>query len=188
MDCTLNYTPKFIEDADDVFERLIEILPLKLYTIKVFGQEYRQPRLVCWHGPGDYAYSGLTLTPDDWAPDLEEIRDKLIDHLKTPFNSVLVNYYQDENDSVGWHSDDEWYFGEDPTIATVSLGAPRLFCMKPKNGKGKSEKFVLEDGSLFLMGAGSQQNYLHSVPKSKVPVGPRLSLTYRVWRVSASET
>ena len=182
MNCTISYTPKFVDDPTAMFERLAEELPLKLHSITVRGEKIRQPRLVCWHGPGAYAYSGLTLEPESWLPDLIEIRDKLILELKTPFNSVLVNYYPDETSSVGWHADDETYFGDDPTIATISLGAPRLFCMRKRKGGGKPEKFVLENGSMFLMGAGVQQNWLHAVPKSQVPVGPRLSLTYRIWK------
>ena len=178
---TLGYTPKFIKDPDALFETLIETLPLQLREVVVNGQIFVQPRRVSWHGPGEFTYSGLTLQPEPWTQELLAVCDQLTDHFKTKFNSVLVNHYRDENDSVGWHADDEAYFGTDPTIATISLGAPRLFCMKRKTGAGRTEKFILENGSLFLMGKNVQQEWLHSVPKSQIPVGGRLSLTYRIW-------
>lgn len=182
MDCTINYTPNFVDESDDVFDRLMEDLPLQAHEVTIFGKKHFQLRQVCWHGPGDYAYSGLALTPEPWSKDLIEIRDKLVQETKIEFNSVLVNHYADGSQSVGWHADDETYFGDDPTIATVSLGAPRLFCMKRKSSAGKTEKFILAGGSLFIMGAGVQQNWLHSVPKTKLSVGPRISLTYRLWQ------
>ena len=179
--CTIGYTPKFIKDPDTLFDALMDALPLQLREVVVNGQTFMQPRQVSWHGPGEFTYSGLTLQPDPWPQELLDVCKQLTDHYKTKFNSVLVNHYRDEKDSVGWHADDEAYFGADPTIATISLGSPRLFCMKLKTGKGRTEKFVLQHGSLFLMGKGVQQEWLHSVPKSNVPIGPRLSLTYRVW-------
>lgn len=178
--CTISYHRKFVDDPTEVFERLRAELPLQIYTVKIFGKEVVQPREVSWHGPGEYAYSGLMLQPEPWHEDLLAIREKLKEETKLDFNSVLVNHYRDENDSVGWHADDETYM-EHSTIATVSLGAPRLFCMKPKGG-GKTDRHLLENGSLFIMGAGVQDDWLHSVPKSKVSTGPRISLTYRIWK------
>jgi len=168
-----------VENPTEVFERLLIELPLKVREVVICGKSIMQPRQVSWHGPGSYAYSGLTLDPDPWAPDLVSIRQQLLEETKIDFNSVLVNHYRDENDSVGWHADDETNMAHS-LIATISLGAPRLFCMKPKGG-GKTDRHLLENGSLFLMGEGVQDNWLHSVPKSKVPVGPRISLTYRSW-------
>lgn len=178
---TLSYTPKFIQDPDAVFERLVEELPLQLREVVIQGKTFVQPRLISWHGPGRYTYSGLDLDPEPWPDDLYLIRRQLRKHTKIEFNSVLCNYYRDENDSVGWHADDERFLGQDPVIATVSLGAPRVFSMMRKTKKGKPDLHVLENGSLFIMGAGVQQQWLHSIPKSRVPCGPRLSLTYRVY-------
>jgi alkylated DNA repair dioxygenase AlkB len=179
--CTLAYTKRFVEDHIALFERLAAELPLKQHDLVICGRQVPQPRLVAWFGPGPYTYSGLTLEPQEWLDDLLLIRRQLRKLTKIEFNSVLCNYYRDENDSVDWHSDDERYFGHDPIIATISLGAPRLFCMKRKVGGGKPDKQILESGSLFIMGAGVQKHWLHAVPKSRVPVGPRLSLTYRVY-------
>jgi alkylated DNA repair dioxygenase AlkB len=34
------------------------------------------------------------------------------------FNSVLLNFYRDNQDSMGFHSDDEKELGPQPTIAS----------------------------------------------------------------------
>lgn len=40
-----------------------------------------------------------------WSPELMEIRAKVEGLTGILFNSVLLNYYRDGNDSVAWHSD-----------------------------------------------------------------------------------
>ena len=46
------------------------------------------------------------------------------------YNSVLLNLYRDQHDSVGWHSDNERELGGDPVIASLSLGATRSFRLR----------------------------------------------------------
>jgi alkylated DNA repair dioxygenase AlkB len=49
------------------------------------------------------------------------------------FNSVLLNYYRDGNDSVAWHSDKESIMGSQPVIASVSFGQVRSFDIRRKD-------------------------------------------------------
>ena len=53
-------------------------------------------------------------------------------HKKTDyrFNSVLLNLYRDGMDSNGWHSDNEPELGNDPKIASITLGEERVFSHK----------------------------------------------------------
>ena len=46
------------------------------------------------------------------------------------FNSVLVNRYENEKDSVGWHADNEPQMSHEHPIASLSLGATRRFEMR----------------------------------------------------------
>ena len=67
-------------------------------------------------------------------------------------------------------------------IAVVSFGAERDIWVKEFNTKGNipdDDKYLLENGSLFIMPAGFQQKYLHRIPKHNRPCGPRISLTFR---------
>ena len=47
--------------------------------------------------------------------------------------SCLVNLYEDENDHVPWHSDNEKEVG--PSVASISLGATRTFKMRRMDSK-----------------------------------------------------
>ena len=51
------------------------------------------------------------------------------------FNFCLVNYYATGSDSISFHSDDEYFLGPDPAIASFTLGAQRDFIMKHKPPK-----------------------------------------------------
>ena len=53
---------------------------------------------------------------------LDAMRKRLTAQLQIPFNALLVNLYRDGQDCMGWHSDDEKELGQQPTIASISLG------------------------------------------------------------------
>ena len=148
--------------------------------ISLFGRRLAQPRLSCWQGdPGIcYSYSGLKLQAIGWHPELSRLRRELQQELGTGFNSVLLNAYRNERDSMGWHSDDEKELGEFPLIASISLGATRRFLWRPKSGN-RTFELPLEHGSLLVMQGKSQSAYQHSLPKVTRPVGLRINLTFR---------
>jgi alkylated DNA repair dioxygenase AlkB len=96
------------------------------------------------------------------------------------FNSVLLNYYRDHRDSMGFHSDDERELGPTPIIASVSLGATRTFVLKHKTRPElKPIRLELPSGSLLLMKGLTQKNWKHGIDKQSKPCGPRVNLTFR---------
>ena len=65
-----------------------------------------------------------------------------------------------------------------PVIASVSLGAERLFRLKAQNGTIVfTEK--LPPGSLLIMAGQTQKNFKHEVPKEPAVAEPRINLTFR---------
>lgn len=146
----------------------------------LFGQRMRQPRLVGWCADAgvEYRYSGLRLRPAPWLPALDALRHRLNAKLDCRFNSVLLNAYRDGADSMGWHADNEPELGLEPVIASLSLGAPRRFRLRPVNG-GAALGFDLASGSLLLMRGRSQADWRHAVPKTRRQVGLRINLTFR---------
>jgi alkylated DNA repair dioxygenase AlkB len=65
-----------------------------------------------------------------------------------------------------------------PVIASVSLGAERLFRLKRKNGYvAFSER--LPHGSLLIMAGNTQEHFKHEVPKEPGVSQPRINLTFR---------
>ena len=95
------------------------------------------------------------------------------------FNAVLLNYYRNGHDTMGWHADDEPELGQQPVIASLSLGASREIFFKPKHGKGTRIALTLTSGSLLIMREETQRRWLHHIPKRTRCRPPRVNLTYR---------
>ncbi len=152
------------------------------HTIKMFAKSVVSPRLSAWYGDkqAHYRYSGIVNVPLPWFDALLEIADLVETYTQQSFNSVLLNLYRDGNDSMGSHSDNEAELGASPTIASISFGATRRFILHPDcNNPQPSIKIDLKHGSLLVMFGKSQQNWQHSLPKSRRVTVPRINLTYR---------
>ena len=173
-------------DSERLFAALRAATPWRQEEIRIFGRQRRQPRLTAWHGdPGAaYRYSGILLRPKPWTADLLEIKMRIEAVSETRFNSVLLNYYRDGQDSMGWHSDDEPELGDNPLIGSFSLGATRRLRMQHKADPSLQMAWNLPGGSYFEMGGALQRHWRHCVPKvvAKAGVGPRINLTFRLIR------
>jgi alkylated DNA repair dioxygenase AlkB len=169
-------------EADALFEALRDGIAWKQERIRVFGEEYAQPRLSAWFGDSGavYTYSGVTLAPVPWPPALAALRERVEAAAGHPFNSVLVNYYRDGDDSMGLHADAEKELGKNPVVASVSLGAHRRFVLKPtrKVKEAAPVELSLGRGSLLVMGGTTQHFWRHGVPRQR-GAGPRINLTFR---------
>jgi len=115
-----------------------------------------------------------------FTPTLLQIKNKIEGNITEKFNAVLLNLYRDGNDSMGWHSDDEKELGENPVIASISLGEERMFHLRHKNNKLLKFKFLLQHGSLLLMKGKTQHFWQHQIPKSKKINKSRINLTFRI--------
>jgi len=179
----LEYFPHFLgtELADVYLANLLIELDWQSFPIKMFGKMVMQPRLVAWYGlpTVPIKYSGVKLEPLPFTPTLLAIKEQLESTLGIEFNGVLCNLYRDENDSMGWHADDEKYLGTSPVIPSVSLGAVRKFQLKSKTAALLKANLLLEHGSLLVMQGNTQANFKHQLPKLSKPCGPRINLTFR---------
>lgn len=167
---------------EGVLQKLIMETPWKQENVSVWGKTFKQPRLVSWYGDSgkSYHYSGISLDPLPWTNLLSQIRLKVQDFANITFNSVLLNYYRDNNDSMGLHSDDEKELGPNPIIASLSFGAERPFLLKSKTDiAAKPVRIILASGSILLMKGETQKNYKHGIAKQSRIIGPRVNLTFR---------
>jgi alkylated DNA repair dioxygenase AlkB len=162
-------------------QRLIGDVPWRAEEIVVWGKKYPQPRLIAWYGDGnEYTYSGIHLAALPWTPLLLDIKGRIEAFVDNSFNSVLLNYYRDNRDSMGLHSDDERELGNRPVIASLSLGQERTFILKHKYDKSVSPvRLKLTSGSLLLMKGETQHFWKHGIDKESRPCGPRVNLTFR---------
>jgi alkylated DNA repair dioxygenase AlkB len=160
--------------------RLLRELAWQSEEILLFGRHVAVPRLVCWYGdPGaTYRYSGVSHQPSPWHEVLADLRTRIEAFSGHVFNAVLCNRYRSGRDSMGWHADDEPELGERPFIASLSLGAERLFRIRHR-GTGRTLDVPLRDGDLLLMGGELQSHWRHCVPRTARPCGERINLTFR---------
>lgn len=185
----LDYFPEWLSrsNGDGHFARLHKELDWQQPQTTVYGKTRAIPRKQVWFGDSDahMAYSGTLFPPADWHPLLREIKENIENQYHHRFNSVLVNLYRDGQDSVGWHADDEIELGQDPVIASVSLGAPRTFSLKPKssklaNAKHETIHLPLHSGDLLIMRGKTQSFWQHAILKDKRVQGARINLTFRL--------
>ena len=185
-DAEIEYFPEFFsrEKSLNFLPQLLDTIKWKQNTIKMYGKENPVPRLEAWYGdPGkSYAYSGIRMEPNPWTDELREIKRSIEAELEISFNSVLINYYRDGQDRVAWHSDDEKELGKNPVIGSVSFGAERTFKLRHKRYKENNLKqsIVLKNGSFLLMKGATQHHWMHEIPRTAKPIGPRINLTFRV--------
>lgn len=93
-------------------------------------------------------------------------------------NMAAVNHYPGAGSSVGWHGDQLTYLGPYPTIASLSLGTPRAFRLRPNADPTRKDRdflgrelrtyeVPLGHNSLFIMHGGTQEGFKHTVPPAK---------------------
>jgi len=184
----LSWLPQWLDatEADGLFAALRAAIPWENHSLRMFGRDVAAPRLSCWIGDADtsYTYSRRRFEPHPWPPLLDRLRARVERTCGSRFNSVLANLYRDGNDAMGWHSDAEAELGQQPVIASLSLGAERTFRLRRKMSRGTSISPVLNlplpHGSLLRMAGDTQAHYRHALPRTRGESAARINLTFRL--------
>lgn len=172
------------EQAQYYYQRLLTENEWPDNSYEVFGRRFTLPRQQTWHADSGivYSYSNNLLQSRPWTKPLLDLREKVEAATGADFNAVLVNYYRNGDDYVDWHSDDELEMGEEPLIASLSLGAERSFAYREieKNAGRRplQGQVQLPAGSLVLMLPAFQHRWQHSIPRCGEIAG-RINLTFR---------
>jgi alkylated DNA repair dioxygenase AlkB len=180
----LEYHPNIFtgKESADFLKLFINTIQWEQKMIMMYGKEMITPRLTAWYGDPEktYAYTGNHFHPLPWTVELLDIKQRIEPFAHIKFNSVLLNYYRNGNDSVAWHSDNENELGDRPLIASVSFGQVRRFDIRHKQDHQRKYVINLENGSLLLMKGDLQQNWEHRIAKSVKPMRERVNLTFRI--------
>lgn len=165
------------DTATALFEELQSTVPWIRHTVRVYGREVEIPRQVCAYGSvKKHYYSGNYVDVLPWRDDIHKVCIRL-NKLGYHFNSCLLNYYEDGQSYIGFHSDTELV---DDNVATISLGGSRDFHMKSKGiTPTQTIKTTLHNGDLVIMSGTTQNLYTHGIPK-RATAEPRISLTFRL--------
>jgi len=178
---SLIYSPAFLSESEatTLMDHCKTIADWEQSTIVIFGKQVQIPRLNIWYGDEPYSYSGKTFAAREWTTDLFNLKEKIETHTALPFNSMLGNWYRDGKDCMGWHSDNEISLGQNPQIASISLGATRRFVLRNKKDKKSKVRLELQNGSLLMMLGDTQHHWQHSLPRMARLTEPRFNLTFR---------
>lgn len=168
------------DEADLVFEQLLEETPWKRDEVVIFGKKLVTQRCVAWYGDRafHYQYAGVTKEAQSWTPGLLALKTKVEEHAQVSYNSCLLNLYHSGQEGMSWHRDNEAELLRRGAIASLSLGAERKFSFKHRRSKERIDQF-LEKGSLLVMRGETQEHWLHSMPKTKKVDSARINLTFR---------
>jgi alkylated DNA repair dioxygenase AlkB len=181
-DGRVDYYGKIITNvkANLYFEILLQNIVWKNDEAIILGKHIITKRKTAWYGDSDYlyTYSNITRRALPWTSELRDLKQLVEKLTETKFNSCLLNLYHDGNEGLAWHSDDEKVLRRNGTIASLSFGAERKFSLKHKKTK-QTISIILEHGSLLVMKDETQVYWLHSLPKTKKIVMPRINLTFR---------
>ena len=156
--------------SSEQFEELWGLRPADQQQVKIYGKNINTPRRYNVYG-ASYAFAGQ-----------ENIANPEIPDILRPFavygNSILVNYYKDGEDYIGYHSDDEKNLIANQRIHCFSYGAERKFKFKHKKTDEVLD-MVLPNNSLLIMKEETQKNWKHSLPVMKKVNNRRISVTIR---------
>lgn len=182
-DGIVNDFGQIVAHPNELYHSLLTTLPWQSDIVTLFGKTHITRRQIVWMGDNDYHYSGHTRQGVAWSKEVFDLKTLIEQKLqtigvKTAFNACLLNFYPTGNEGLGYHADDEKELGNEPIIASLSLGAERKFVLKHRITKDKVE-LNLTAGQLIVMRGQTQRHWLHSITKTKKVSDGRISLTFR---------
>lgn len=140
-------------------------------------------RTLAWRTEERTMYDRLVATPRLLA---KVPRDGIVEQMRVALSArygeelvrTTAALYRDGDDSVASHGDTTARDMVQAIVATVSLGEPRRFLMKPAAG-GASIAYQLGRGDLVVMGGTCQRTWRHGIPKVANAPGPRIAVMFR---------
>jgi alkylated DNA repair dioxygenase AlkB len=166
-DAWVEHLPGWVSGHEALLDHLAQSTAWRTESRLMYDRMVDVPRLVAAlpaDGPGH--------------PVLEEIRRVLNARYETTFVNLSMGYYRDGNDSVAWHGDTTARELPQAIVATISLGEPRKFLLRPRSRGARTQAYMLGWGDLIVMGGSCQRTWEHSVPKV-AHAWPRMAVMYR---------
>jgi alkylated DNA repair dioxygenase AlkB len=168
----IELTPDFLDasTAQSWFTWLHEHIAWERGRRLMYEREVDVPRLRAQYRSSDAQLPSL----------LSDALERVQTAIGAPFDSIGLNLYRDQRDSVAPHNDTLADLKRGQPIALLSLGATRRMTIRAKQPPRRVMQVDMESGGLLLMSWATQLHYDHSIPKQREAVGPRISLAFRV--------
>lgn len=184
----VEYHPNFIANPNILYKKFLTEFNFEDRMAYLdSGKSYLLNRATCVFGDSNILdvppkIWGADNPINPWTDEMLEIKNKIEALTDRKYNVCLCNYYKDGTKTIGWHNDKEER-GSVASIASISLGAKRLFQLKEIEDNTKIYDCHLENGSLFLMKNGCQDKYLHWLPPDPSCFEGRINLTFRLFDI-----
>lgn len=149
--------------------------------IIVYGRICHQNRAVGFFSDDSlgYRYSGQIAGSVPLSNNMKQLLNEINALFSSEFNGILVNRYNNGEDYIGPHSDNEKGLDTTAGVVSVSYGAVRKFRIRNKNTKALIKDVPTTSGILIQMGGAFQKEFIHEVPLEKRVTGMRYSFTFR---------
>lgn len=164
----VDHVPGWVAGHDALFDQLERTVAWRHEQMRMYDRVVDVPRLIAaLPSEGERVLHQL----------IEAMRVALSARYGERFVRATAALYRDGRDSVAYHGDTTARDLEQAVVATVSLGAPRRFLLRPAAG-GAAHPFALGGGDLVVMGGTCQRTWRHGIPKVAV-AGPRIAVMFR---------
>jgi len=171
----VTYVPEFLDrgTADALVAELNADTRWRADSRMMYGKRVLVPRETAGRGEK---------MPQPWTPTLQRVRELAERHTGTTFDYCFLNRYRDGRDAVAWHGDHDGERDARLVVASLSLGATRVFQLRPKKDSGlRYDPITVEvaHGDLIVMAGDTQLHWEHRVPRDPRLTGERLNVTFR---------
>ena len=162
------FWPDFVPDDDALFADL---------RANTAWDETMRARVTASFGV-PYNYAQMNYPAQPFPPQLAALLPRLEAQIGWMPNNSLINFYPDGDSTMGFHFDATDHLVEGTGVAIVSLGDERVLTFKNRADKSVTYPQAMPSGSLLLMSARTQSEWLHGILKQS-GAGARMSLTFR---------
>ena len=178
----LIYEPHFLSklSATRLYNHLDKSANWIQGVYKMFGKDIPTPRLLwAMRDEGSDITKSYKVTGSSvWTKRMVGVKRKVEKKIDAKLLYAQLNYYRDNSDYIGWHTDSE--VQPDDLIASISLGQPRKFQFRRIDRSGKIHEIVLGHGSLLIMDEMAAKGlWKHRLPKTAVKLDGRINITFR---------
>lgn len=153
----------------------------------LFASYVIQPRFISYFGKYQYTAKGQTMPAKKFHPDVLKMKKKVEDLMSSKakgnppdFNCCHLDRYDNGLHHYGEQAVKDRVYGEDPTVAILSLGAERPFILKSNVNNNIKHEFPMPEGAVLVMRGTTQKHWVHLIPKDpKFKKGGKINLTFR---------
>jgi alkylated DNA repair dioxygenase AlkB len=173
--------PEEILPDEAGFEALWNMHPGEFHEISIHGRRVKTPRWQQAYGR-DYHYTGRTNTALPVSDQLAPFLRWACEAIDPRLNGILLNWYDGSlGHYIGKHRDSIANMVHGAPIVTISLGAERIFRLRPWKSTGSPIDLAAINGAVIIMPFDTNLVWTHEVPKSARQLGRRISVTLRAF-------